>query len=157
MRLGNWPEPTDPSASYYGSMTRAGHRQLEHTADLALEIWAPSEPELLAEAARALVAIMTEDAAVEARETRQVRIAAIDRADRLVQWLNEVIVLAVARGFLVAQAEIVLEGEGVLEATVRGASAPKLATELKSATYHALSIAEDAPTGEWRAHVVVDV
>ena len=30
-----------------------GHRQIEHTADLALEVWAPSEEELLEEAAQA--------------------------------------------------------------------------------------------------------
>ena len=43
-----------------------GHCQLEHPADLVLEFWAPSEAELLVEAAQALVEVLTEGAAVPA-------------------------------------------------------------------------------------------
>ena len=44
-------------------MEARGHRQLEHTADLCIEAWGPSEAAMLAEAARALVAWISEEAA----------------------------------------------------------------------------------------------
>lgn len=72
----------------------ANHRQIDHTADLALELRASSEPELLAEGARAIVSLLTEGAPVEGTDPRRLELAAIDREDRLVQWLNEILLLA---------------------------------------------------------------
>lgn len=80
----------------------ATHRTLDHTADVRLEIRAPSEEALLAEAALALVEALTEGEAPPALEERAVRVESLDAEDRLVRWLNEVLYLAVIRGFLMA-------------------------------------------------------
>ena len=92
-----------------------GHRQLEHTADLAFEVWAENEPDLLAEAALALVDCLTEGAPPLGAplEERAITLEAIDREDRLVRFLNEVIYLAVSEGFLVRGFRIELTGEAV--------------------------------------------
>lgn len=149
---------------------RSGYRQIDHTADLALELWAPGEAELLQVAARAVIEILTESAEIPAESSRRVAIDAVDREDRLVQWLNEVIVLAVADGFLVSAAEISL-GETSLEAEVRGQAdaSARIVTELKSATYHDLLLELDfepepgsGPDCDFerarvRARVVIDV
>jgi SHS2 domain-containing protein len=134
---------------------RSGYRQIDHTADLALELWAPSEEELLRVAARAIVELLTDGARIPASDRRRVHIAAVDAEDRLVQWLNEVIVAAMVDGFLVADADITLEPTG-LEAEIRGQAdaAHRVVTELKSATYHDLAITCD---DGWRAQVVIDV
>jgi SHS2 domain-containing protein len=120
-----------------------GHRQIEHTADVALEVWAESEEELLEEAAQALVEIMTEGAPIPDEAERSIELDAFDREDRLVRWLNEVIFLAVDSGFLLSSAELRLEGEHRLSAKIRGAdrSVPLLG-ELKAVTYHDLTLSD---------------
>ena len=138
------------------SVLVAGHRQLDHTADLALELWADSEVELLEEGARALIGILTEQARVKAPSSRVLCLDALDREDRLIRWLNEVLYLAVSEGFLVLSAEITLEGTG-LSARLSGEAGAfeKIRCELKSATYHDLLL-QESETG-WLARVVIDV
>lgn len=140
-------------------MSRRGWRPLDHTADLALEVHAATEEDLLEEAGCALVAVMTASAAPAPPETwgeRRVTLDSLDPADRLVRWLNEVIYLAVSEGFLVRRAAITLRADG-LDARARGETdaGERLATELKSATYHDLYLAREE--GGWRARFVVDV
>jgi SHS2 domain-containing protein len=134
-----------------------GHRQLDHTADLALELWGESEEEVLLAGAEGVVAIMTEGGQVEERDRRVVHIDAVDAQDRLVQWLNEIVFAAVHGGFLFGSADIALEGTTGLSATVRGEpdAAARVVAELKSATYHDLELGER--DGAWRARVVIDV
>ncbi len=139
------------------SSARAGYRQVEHTADLALELWAPSEEELLRIGARAIVAELTEQATVASTSSRTLTLETLDAGDRLVQWLNEVIVLALTEGFLCAETELTLSAAG-LSATVHGEAdaADRICQELKSATYHLLRIGRDED-GVWRAQVIIDV
>ena len=134
-----------------------GHRQVDHTADLALELWGESEVDLLVAGAEAVIAIMTEEGEVAARAERRVVIHAVDPQDRLVQWLNEIVFAAVSDGFLFGSADIALDGATGLAATVRGepAAGERVVAELKSATYHDLELAERG--GAWRARVVIDV
>jgi len=137
-------------------VTDTGHRQIDHTADLALELWAPTEVELLLEVARAVVSIMTEDATISAREERAVTIESIDADDRLVQWINEIIFQGATQGFLCVGAELERGTDG-LSATLRGQpdSANEIRGELKSATYHDLVL--EQRDSQWRAFVVIDV
>jgi SHS2 domain-containing protein len=135
-------------------MVDSGHRQVEHTADLAIELWAPSEALLLREGALAVVEILTEGHPPAASETRTLQIESIDAGDRLVQWLNEIIYLATVDGFVTADASIVLAGSG-LTASVRGNQRDGIKTEIKSATYHDLRL--EKVDGSWRARVVLDV
>jgi SHS2 domain-containing protein len=133
-----------------------GHRQLEHPADLVLELWAPSEAELLVEAAQALVEILTEGATVPAESERRLTLEALDPEDRLVRWLNEVLLLATVDGFVLRDAELELRPGG-LEAVVRGrAEAHELVrAEVKSATYHQLELR--CRDGRFVGRVTIDV
>ena len=134
-----------------------GHRQVDHTADLALELWGESEVDVLLAGAEAVIAIMTEGGEVAARAERRVVIDAVDAQDRLVQWLNEIVFAAVSDGFLFGSADIALEGATGLAATVRGEAeaGERVVVELKSATYHDLELRERG--GAWQARVVIDV
>jgi SHS2 domain-containing protein len=133
-----------------------GHRQIAHTADLALELWAPSEETLLLEGARALVEILTEGAPIAGRERRVVEVESVDPEDRLVRWLNEVLVLAVTEGFLLSDAELTLREGGLRgECAGEAGAAGKIRTELKSVTYHDLRL--EHREGRWTAQIVVDV
>lgn len=145
-----------------------GHRPIEHTADVAVELWAPDEAALLVEGARALVELLTEGAgaprAGEATAERTLALTAIDPEDRLVRWLAEVLYLATVEGFLAHDASLVLSGAlpgarpgASLRGTLRGRpdAAALLRTEIKAVTYHDLRL-ERGPAGV-RARVVFDV
>lgn len=134
----------------------SGYRQVDHTADLALELWAPTEPELLVTGARAIVDVLTEGCPLTADSDRTISLDVLDPEDRLVQWLNEIIYAAVTEGFLFCDGELSL-GETSLTADVRGRSgaADSIRGELKSATYHELSLTHG--DHGWRAFVVIDV
>ena len=133
-----------------------GYRQLDHTADLALEIWAPSEEALLVEAAKAIVSLMTHAAEIAPTAEREVELSALDGPDRLVVWLNEVLVLATVKGFLTAGARLDLRGHGLVAKLVgEEDAADKIETELKSVTYHDLELV--VGTERCTAHIVIDV
>ena len=128
-------------------MARArGHQELDHPADLLLRFWAPNEEDLLVEAAQALVEVLTQGTAVAAKSSRTVRLEALDPADRLVRWLNEVLLLATCEGFVLADAQVTIAGSGseasALQAVVVGDpdGGAVLRTEVKSVTYHALEL-----------------
>jgi len=133
-----------------------GFRQLDHTADLALEFWAPNQEALLCEGARALIQILTNGRKIEEDSEGPMVIDALDPDDLLVQWLNEILYAATVEGFLFSSADITVD-RGHLQANVRGQSGGRglLATELKSVTYHDLQLTHHAHG--WYAHIVVDV
>jgi len=133
----------------------SGHRSIDHTADLALEIWADDLPALLVEGARAVLEILTDHATLTAVAERTIELDAIDDEDCLVRWLNEVMWLALGEGFLLVDADLERTEVG-LRGRLRGSlDARALVTEVKSATYHDLALVH-GPTGV-RAQVVLDV
>lgn len=134
----------------------ASHLLIEHTADLALELRAGSEAELLAEGARALVELLTEGARVEADGRRRLDVQALDGPDRLVQWLNEILLLATVDGFLARGSEIELNGAG-LSALLLGRERgwDLLRREVKAVTWHDLVL--EQRDGAWFARIVIDV
>lgn len=138
-------------------MSRSGHRQIEHTADLAFELWASSEAALLCEGMHAVVDLLTDGATIRPVERREISVDAVDPPDRLVRFLNEVIYRCTVEGFLPYRADLTLL-DGGLRAVLEGEadSADRLKTEIKSATYHDLCL-EQAPDGSWRGRIVMDV
>ena len=135
--------------------TPRGYLELDHTADLRLRVWAKTEEELLEQAAQALIDVLTEQAPRQASGVRRLSLGAPDREERLVRWLNEVLFLASAEGFLLTSAELRLSPGG-LEARLSGQEHGDqlVRTELKAVTYHSLSVRQDAEGFE--AELVVD-
>jgi len=133
----------------------SGHRQVDHTADLALELWADDVPGLLVEAARAVLAILTDGATLASEAERPIELEAFDDEDRIVRWLNEVIWLALGAGFLVTDAALECTADGLRGQLKGSLDAAAIVTEVKSATYHDLVLVRDA--SGVRARVVLDV
>lgn len=138
-------------------MKASGHRYLEHTADVAIEAWGSTREAMLVEAARAVIEVITEGAVPRADAQREISIDAIDDEDRIVQWINEVLWLAIGKGFLLADADVTLT-DGGLRARIEGQSDASdiVVTEIKSATYHGLRLGRDEE-GNHVAQVVLDV
>jgi SHS2 domain-containing protein len=133
-----------------------GFEQLDHTADLCLRLYGPSVEAVFAQGAYAVVSLLTEAALVQPAVRRAVALEGLDREDLLVRWLNEVLVLAIAEGFLVAEVDVRVEGVRLAGSVAGEAGAQhKITSELKAATYHHLAFtgADD----HFEARVVIDV
>jgi SHS2 domain-containing protein len=136
-------------------------RWVEHTAELELEIEAPSEDEVFEQALSALAELLSRgehgDASVskgDALVSREVAAEGPDRPALLAAWLEELAFLAESEGFVAMRVEELHLGQKSLEATVVGwlGQPPPL---VKAVTYHRLAFAP-ASAG-YRATVVLDV
>jgi SHS2 domain-containing protein len=127
------------------------YRWFEHTAELGLEVQAASEEEVFLEAMRGLAELL--DGGPGKPETREIRLEARDRGGLLVGWLEELLFLADAEGFVPEEADLAVRGTSI-QATVHGRlTGPR--PLVKAVTYHGLEL---EPAGDgWRAKVVLDV
>ena len=133
-------------------------RPLEHTADLGVEIDAPSLEALFAQAAVALGDTLTPIANVGRDLEREVAVENADVELLLVDFLNELLFLFETDGLVVAQARIELEGTR-LRATIRGErydeSKHPLRSLVKAVTYHGLRVWQEGE--RYRAQVLFDL
>lgn len=138
----------------------AGHREIDHTADLGFELWAPSLDGLYAEGVTALVELCLQRDAVRPSERRVVVVEGANREERLVRWLQEVYFVLENELWLAVDAVEVQASAAQVRGTLRGEpydpSRHTLHTEIKAITYHGLAVEQDAD-GCWTATVVVDV
>jgi SHS2 domain-containing protein len=118
-----------------------GHREVEHTADWGLEVWAPDLQGLMEEAARGMYELMGVVVSEESRCHRQLEIGADDREQLLVSFLEELLFVADSEelafdGFLLNLVET-----NVL-ARLEGGFIVDRSKEIKAVTYHYLEISE---------------
>jgi SHS2 domain-containing protein len=134
-------------------------REIEHTADLGLEVEAPTLALVFERAALAVLALMVDLATIEARERAAVAVEGAGLDEVLHDWLQDLVV-RVQTGGIVACEVAVEHADGV---RVRGViagervdpSRHRLYTEIKGVTYHQLAVRE---RGEgWWARVILDV
>ncbi len=134
-------------------------REIEHTADLGLEVEAPTLPALFERAGLGMLTLMMDLAAVEPRERVELAVAAEDREALLRDWLQTILVRFEAEGFAFAELAV----EEVTERSVRGWGAGervdrarhRIYTEVKGVSYHELAVRETAQG--WRARIILDV
>ena len=129
------------------------------TADKGIRAWGPGLQEAFRQAARALWGLMVEPAAVGSRLTIPVAVEAADQETLLVAWLNELLYLYEAQGFIGQDCTISRLTETRLDAELTGETVDParhvLVSHVKAVTYHQLHV---GPTEKgWEAQVVVDV
>jgi SHS2 domain-containing protein len=128
-------------------------RWVEHTAELELEIEAPSEEAVFGEALAAFAELVGDGSG--AWTTRELEVEAHEPALLLGEWLSELVYLADAEQFVPERIAALELGEGMLRATVEGHRGdPK--PLVKGVTLHRLEFRRDDTVG-WRARVVLDV
>ena len=118
---------------------RQGHRELEHTADWALEVWAPDMAALLVEAARGMYGLMDVALAAEPRESRRLELAAADRESLLVDFLAELLYLAESEGLAFDRLDLAA-ADGRLQGSLEGAPIESHTKDIKAVTYHRLKV-----------------
>jgi SHS2 domain-containing protein len=114
--------------------------EIEHTADLAIKIAAPTFNNLLAEAARAVIAL----SGIEMEETilrqESITLKAEDPETLLVSWLEELLYTIEVNHLAYQDCQIEISGEYQLQATVSLASIKSLQRHIKAVTFHDLSV-----------------
>jgi len=117
----------------------AGFREIEHTADWEIHVWAPDFPVLLEQAARGMYALSGARLAGEPRCKRTIRLSAHDEESLLVGFLEELRFLGEADGLAFDGYLIRVEGEK-LTAELTGSALLQVEKEIKAVTFHNLSI-----------------
>jgi len=135
----------------------------EVTSDLAFVAYGASPEEVFAASAEALLAATVEDpSAVEARLEHRCQLEEPDLELLLLAFLNELVFVRDARGWLLRPVELAIEsaaGGARLAARLVGEPVDRarhrVAAEVKAATAHGLRVAQ---TGAgWEANVTLDV
>lgn len=131
------------------------HRWVEHTGELELELSAPTEEGVFADALDALRELLDEDDEdAPATESQRVSVSAPERPLLLAEWLGELVFRAEIDGFVPRVATDLTLAPDRLEATVEGRPGRPVHL-VKAVTYHELRFGRDGD--RWRAHVVLDV
>jgi SHS2 domain-containing protein len=138
------------------------YRLIDHTADIAFEVEAPSWPDLLARATAALGDILLAVADRPAGEEEMaVEVGGADREDVLVAWLNEAALLFEDAGFHAVDAALVHADETTARGRLLGRTID-FAREppdrlVKAVTYHDLEVVEGTDGRPWKATIVLDL
>jgi len=153
-------EPTDPRRRLIeGAMgRRPPYREIEHTADVGIELEAPDLQGALERAAAAMFDLMSDVERVGESWRGAVRVSGTDLENLLVRWLTELLYLAESEGLLLSRVAVrKLDGLS-LEAEVAGEKLDRarhaVRVEIKAPTYHLIRI-ENTGRG-WSVRVVFD-
>ena len=137
-------------------------RFFDHTADVGLELSAPTLPALFEEAALALSAVLSRSGRVEPRRHVSVSLTAPSLEQLLVDWLAELLGRFDVELWVTGGVEVTVDrGDGrcSLQALVAGEPLDRCrhphALPVKGITYHRLSVLQTADG--WCATIVLDV
>lgn len=133
---------------------------IDHTGDLGIRVWGKSLEELFTNAAHALFETVAVLDTIDPIEQFQIQVEAESVAELMVAWLDELIFRHEVDEVFFNCVEIVKISETCLSANAYGDPADftkhVVFTEIKSVTYHQLSVCQSAE-GKWTANVIFDL
>ena len=132
----------------------AGFREIAHTADWELQVWAPNLSSLLEQAARGMYVLAGTRLKTGPRLDRKMDLQTADRESLLVEFLAELLCLGEVEGLGFDTFDLTLEKD-VLHARLNGAPVESQIKEIKAVTSHNLTIRETERGLE--ANIVFDV
>ncbi|MEO0078438.1 MAG: archease [candidate division WOR-3 bacterium] len=134
------------------------YRQLNHTADIMVEIYGRTAVELFVNAAFCVADVMYRPDLVDEKEHVCISLDAADLPELFLDWLRELLYLFAVRRLALHRATVEQLTDHHLEASVRGERFdPRrhgMKVELKTPTYHGYRL-EQLPDG-FRATVIFD-
>jgi SHS2 domain-containing protein len=137
----------------------ATYREIEHTADLGVEVTAADLPALFASAGEALYALIADPATIESRDEIRIAASGDNPEDLLHAWLCELLAVFNVQGFVGKRCEITHLESGQVQGRVSGEKLNlkrhAFYTEIKGVTYHDFKVWQEA--GTWHARVIFDV
>lgn len=136
-----------------------GYKEIEHTADWALHVWAPDLPELLSEAARGMNALAGVKLNATKPASHHIQLTAPDGESLLVAFLSELLYLAEQENLAFDSFDLTVDADAQndlrLDGVLYGASIAAMSKAIKAVTFHNLHI-QKTPDG-LEATVVFDV
>jgi SHS2 domain-containing protein len=133
--------------------------EIEHTADLAIEVTADTPAGLFAASAEALFSLIADPETIDTREEVTVSTGAGDIEELLHAWLSELLAQFNLTGFVGRECRIRRIDDRQIEGTIKGEpldlSRHHFYTEIKGVTYHDFRVWRE--NDSWRARIVFDV
>jgi SHS2 domain-containing protein len=117
-----------------------GFRELAHTADWELEVWAPDLPALLEQAARGMYALSGLRLQAGFLQESSIAIHAADAESLLVRFLTELLWVEQEQRLGFNEFSIQVDNARDLHAELHGSTILSLDKEIKAVTYHNLAI-----------------
>ena len=140
-------------------MTTPLFREIEHTADIGIEVEAQSAPDLFRRAGLALFTLMVHLEQVQPAEERSHTVFADNWEDLLHDWLTHLLVDFLQDGFIGKEIYIERLEKTQISSRLVGECLDhdrhEFETEIKAVTYHQLSVQKIAE--RWRARIIFDV
>ena len=139
---------------------RPNYTEIEHTADVGLELEAPDLKAAFELAAASMFDLMCDLDGVGDGVCRTVRTRARDGdlENMMVRWLTELLFVFASEGLLLSSFDVRELTSDAIEASVTGErydpARHAFKTELKAATYHDLAV--DQVEGVWFVRVIFD-
>ena len=138
---------------------RGSFREIEHTADLGIEVTAPDLSGLFATAGEALFSLIADPKSIESREEISVTASGDGTEELLHAWLRELLAEFNLKGFVGTRCEIARITNNSVDGKIKGERLDlkrhRFYTEIKGVTYHDFKVLEK--DGSWRARVIFDV
>lgn len=133
--------------------------EIEHTADLGIEVEAVDLASLFRSAGEGLFALIADPEGIETKEEKAVSASGAGWEELLQAWLSELLAQFNLQGFVGKRCEIRVIEPTRVDATVQGERLDlkrhHFHTEIKGVTYHGLKVWEEQ--GRWHARVIFDV
>jgi SHS2 domain-containing protein len=140
-------------------MSKNFYELIDHTADIGIVVRSETREELFQKAALAAFDIIGDLDSVKPKERVKVEVGGEDDEELMVNWLNELIFLFDAKGWLFSQFDIEETSDKILKATCSGEKfnpqVHRVKTELKAATYHDILVSQDRIG--WSLRIIFDV
>ena len=138
---------------------QACFHEIEHTADLGIEVTAVDMPSLFSSAAQALYALIAGTDTIEMREEVRVSAGGDGPEELLHAWLCESLALFNLRNFIGKGCDVTQvtaeRVDGIIKGEKLDPTRHRFHTEIKGVTYHGFQVWQE--DGLWHARVIFDV
>ncbi len=135
------------------------YREIEHTADVGVEVYGDTLEELFQNAGYAFFDTIADVTTVTSTLSRTVSVTGDDIESLFFNWLRELLYLCSVHQEIYAEFEIHSLQPTHLDASVKGElldlEKHNFQTEIKAVTYHQFAVANER--GIWKARVIFDI
>lgn len=135
------------------------YRQIEHTADLGMEIEVADLPGLFASGAEALYGFIADRETIKEGEEISVAVTGAGWEELFHAWLRELLAQFNLKGFVGKRCDVERVVAGRVEGRIKGETLDlkrhRFYTEIKGVTYHGFRVWQE--NGRWHARVIFDV
>jgi protein archease len=128
---------------------------IDHTADWAIRVTAPSAADLFRRSALGLYHLAGMRLASRSRRAHQLQVEGVDWESVLVAWLNELLFLKEQRNEAFPEIEVVAVDQRHLDVLLRGGHVAAWTRDIKAVTFHNLRVVTGPDV--WQATLVFDV